>query len=142
MSASCPSHELGAQGFEQRAYRVEVDVHRKSRVGGYDTDARAIGIELDGQPVEPAQVLRHAVEGQVLQPRFEFTYGLAAQNSTKRHGKPAHFSEFRPFAFQRVDLRRLSARQQSARLDAQRRGDDRRDRSPGRRVDGLRSRRG
>ena len=89
-------------------------------------------------PAQGAGEPLHRVESGllcVLQPSGKLASVFASENATKPHHEPPHDGEFRPFAFQRVNRCRLSARQRSAWLDAQRRGDDGRNRSPCRRID-------
>jgi hypothetical protein len=65
----------------------------------------------------------------VIYPDAKLAGVFAPQNAAKPHGESSHYSEVRQFAFKHVNVCRLSARQRSARLNAQRRGDDRRNRS-------------
>jgi hypothetical protein len=68
---------------------------------------------------------------------FEFLDVFALKNYSESHGEPTHGGEIRRGAFQSVDLCRLTVRQQSARLDAERCRDDGGDQSTRRGIDGA-----
>ena len=60
----------------------------------------------------------------VVEPDVEFLDVFASKNASESHGELTHCGEIRRGAFESVDLGRLTGRQQSARLDTKRRGDD------------------
>ena len=78
-------------------------------------------VSHDDVPAQGAGEPLHRIESgllRVLQPSGKLTSVFASQNTTKSHHEPTHGGEFRPFAFQHVNRRHLSACQQTVRLDA------------------------
>ena len=61
----------------------------------------------------------------VLQPGAEFADVLAFEHASKSHSESTHGGELWPILFQRINFRSLIGRQQSTRLDTQRRSHDR-----------------
>src|SRR5580658_8976949 len=78
----------------------------------------------------------------IFEPHAKLRDMLASKKSSKPHGQLTHCCEVWPTAFQRIDLRCLIVAQQSARLDAERRGDNRRDQPSSRRIGCAHSRDG
>jgi len=76
----------------------------------------------------------------VFQPDAELADALAFEHAPKSHGEPTHCSELRPVLFLRFDFCGLIGRQQSTRLDAERRSHNRRDRPSGRGIQRRRPR--
>ena len=112
------------EGFEA------VDLSFRLTITPWLFDRVSYGVNI---PAQCAGEALHCIEARllcVLQPDSKLAAVFASQNAAEPHGESSHFSEVRQFAFERVNLRRLSACQRSARLDAQRRSDDRRDQSP------------
>jgi hypothetical protein len=72
-------------------------------------------------PAQCAGEALHCIEARllcVLQPDSKLAAVFASQNAAEPHGESSHFSEVRQFAFERVNLRRLSACQTCTRPDA------------------------
>jgi len=63
----------------------------------------------------------------IFEPHAKLRNMLASKKASKPHSQLTHRCEVRQTAFQRIDLRCLIVAQQSARLDAERRGDNWRD---------------
>jgi hypothetical protein len=63
----------------------------------------------------------------VFQPDAELANAHAFEHAPKSHGESTHCGELWPVPFQRVDFHTLIGCQQSTRLDAERRGNNRRD---------------
>ena len=78
----------------------------------------------------------------IFQPDAELADGLALEHAPEPHGESTHCGEFWPILFHRVDFCSLISGQQSTRLDAERRGHNRRDRTSSRGIDKLRIRDG
>ena len=82
----------------------------------------------------------HRVEARLLgvfQPDAELADALAFEHAPKSHGESTHRSDLWPVLLHRIDFCSLIGRQQSTRLEAERCGHNRRDRTPSRgcRVD-------
>jgi hypothetical protein len=73
----------------------------------------------------------------VIQPDAELANALALEHASKSHGESTQCSELRPVLFHRIDFCSLVGRQQSTRLDAERQGHNRRDRTSSRGIKGA-----
>jgi len=85
----------------------------------------------------------HRVEARLLgvfQPDAELANTLAFEHAPKSHGESTHCGELRPVLFHRIDFCSLIGRQQSTRLDAERRSHNRRDRTSSCGIKGRRFR--
>src|SRR5208283_5937603 len=103
---------------DRASHRVEVSLQRASKTL-HRIEARNLG---------------------VFQPDAELANALAFEHASKSHSESTHCSELRPVLFHRIDFCSLIGRQQSTRLDAERRSHNRRDRPSGRAISRLRPR--
>ena len=112
--------KLGASSAIHGSFKSfkAVDLPLRLAVAPTFCDRISDGVNI---PAQGAGEPLHRVESGLLcvpQPSGKLASVFALQNATKSHHEPTHGGEFRPFAFQHVNRRHLSACQQTARLDA------------------------